>query len=81
MIVEVIPCLSDNYSYLIHEKESNTVSIIDPSEFYACEEIIKNFGETSLKDMGKVMGELKKNHADTVDFSKAGQIIKNLLNS
>ena len=25
--------------------------------------------------------KLKKNHADTVDFSKAGQIIKNLLNS
>ena len=46
-----------------------------------CEEIIKNSGASSLKDMGKVMGELKKNHADTIDFSKAGQIIKNLLNS
>ena len=46
-----------------------------------CEEIIKNFSATSLKDMGKVMGELKKKHSDTIDFSKAGQIIKNLLNS
>ena len=46
-----------------------------------CEEIINNFGASSIKDMGKVMGELKKNHADTIDFSKAGQIIKNLLNS
>ena len=46
-----------------------------------CEEIIKNSGASSLKDMGKVMGELKKNYADTIDFSKAGQIIKNLLNS
>ena len=45
------------------------------------EEIIKNSGASSIKDMGKVMGELKKNHADTIDFSKAGQIIKNLLNS
>ena len=45
-----------------------------------CEEIIKSSGASSIKDMGKVMGELKKNHADTVDFSKAGQIIKNLLN-
>ena len=45
-----------------------------------CKEIIKNSGASSLKDMGKVMGELKKNHADTIDFSKAGQIIKNLLN-
>ena len=46
-----------------------------------CEEIIKNSGASSLKDMGKVMGELKKSHADTIDFSKAGQIIKDLLNS
>ena len=46
-----------------------------------CEEIIKNSGASSIKDMGKVMGELKKKHSDTIDFSKAGQIIKNLLNS
>ncbi len=46
-----------------------------------CEEIIKSSGASSVKDMGKVMGELKKKHADTIDFSKAGQIIKNLLNS
>ena len=45
-----------------------------------CKEIMKNSGASSLKDMGKVMGELKKNHADTIDFSNAGQIIKNLLN-
>ena len=30
--------------------------------------------------MGKVMGELKKNYADSIDFSKAGAIIKELLN-
>ena len=46
-----------------------------------CKEIIKNSEASSIKDMGKVMGELKKNYADTIDFSKAGQIIKNLLNS
>ncbi len=45
-----------------------------------CEEIIKSSGASSIKDMGKVMGELKKNHADTINFSKAGMIIKNLLN-
>tara|TARA_B100000575_G_scaffold249830_1_gene216446 strand:- start:4272 stop:5030 length:759 start_codon:yes stop_codon:yes gene_type:complete len=43
MIVEIIPCLSDNYSYLIYEKETNTVSIIDPSEFEACDKIIKKY--------------------------------------
>ena len=40
MIIEIIPCLSDNYSYLIHEKKSNIVSIVDPSEFKACDEVI-----------------------------------------
>ena len=30
--------------------------------------------------MGKVMGELKKQHADEIDFSKAGVLIKQLLN-
>ena len=45
-----------------------------------CEEVIKSTGATSIKDMGKVMGELKKNNADTIDFSKAGAIIKELLN-
>ena len=28
--------------------------------------------------MGKVMGELKQNHSDSVDFSKAGKIIKEI---
>ena len=45
-----------------------------------CEEVIKSTGANSIKDMGKVMGELKKNNADAIDFSKAGAIIKELLN-
>ncbi len=43
MKVEIIPCLNDNYSYLIFERETNTVSIIDPSEFSACDKIIKKY--------------------------------------
>ena len=43
MIIEIIPCLSDNYSYLIHEKKFNTVSIVDPSEFKTCDEAIKKY--------------------------------------
>ena len=45
-----------------------------------CEDIISKIGANSLKDMGKVMGELKKTHADEIDFSKAGSLIKELLN-
>ena len=45
-----------------------------------CENAISKIGANSLKDMGKVMGELKKTHADEIDFSKAGSLIKELLN-
>ena len=45
-----------------------------------CEEIISKLGAASIKDMGKVMGELKKQHADEIDFSKAGALLKQLLN-
>ena len=45
-----------------------------------CEEIISKIGANSIKDMGKVMGELKKQHADEIDFAIAGSIIKELLN-
>ena len=45
MKVEIIKCLSDNYSYLIYEKETNTVSIIDPSEFKTCDKIIKKYNK------------------------------------
>ena len=45
-----------------------------------CKEIIEKTGANSVKDMGKVMGQLKQNHADTIDFSKAGALIKELLN-
>ncbi len=45
-----------------------------------CADVISKIGANSLKDMGKVMGELKKTHADEIDFSKAGPMIKELLN-
>ena len=45
-----------------------------------CSEIISKLGASSMKDMGKVMGELKKQHSDEIDFAKAGPMIKDLLN-
>ena len=44
-------------------------------------ETIAKTGAEGMKDMGKVMGELKKLHADEIDFAKAGPLIKELLNS
>ncbi len=45
-----------------------------------CEDLISKLGASSIKDMGKVMGELKKKYSDEVDFAKAGVILKELLN-
>jgi uncharacterized protein YqeY len=41
-----------------------------------CLEKIKQVGATSTKDMGKVIGALKKEYSDVMDFSKVSQIIK-----
>ena len=40
MDIEIIPCLNDNYSYLIKDNHTDTVAIIDPSEFSQCDEKI-----------------------------------------
>ena len=45
-----------------------------------CEEIASKLGASSLKDMGKVMWELKKQYSDNLDFAKAGTLLKELLN-
>jgi len=41
-----------------------------------CLETMKKVGASSIKDMGKVMGTLKKEYSDVLDFSKVSQIIK-----
>jgi len=44
-----------------------------------CEDVIKKVGASSIKDMGKIMSDLKKTHGDVLDFSKVGSIIKIVL--
>ena len=41
MDLDIIPCLNDNYSYLLHDKKLNIVSIIDPSDFDTCNNVIE----------------------------------------
>ena len=71
----------------IEQNEFNILSSFLPKQLNdedtkkICEEIISKLGANSIKDMGKVMGELKKNHADEIDFSKAGALLKELLNN
>ena len=45
-----------------------------------CQEVVGKLNAQNIKDMGKVMGELKKNYSDSLDFSKAGSILKEILN-
>ena len=44
-----------------------------------CKETIKSVGASSMKDMGKIMGSLKKEYSDSIDFSKVNIIVKELL--
>ena len=70
----------------VEEKEVEVITqylpqqLSDEDTMKLCSEIINSTGASSIKDMGKVMGELKKKNADSIDFSKAGTMIKELLN-
>ncbi len=39
--ISIIKCLSDNYSYLLQDENTNTVGVVDPSEFIAVDKEIK----------------------------------------
>ncbi len=45
-----------------------------------CQKIVNDTNSQNIKDMGKVMGILKKDYSDSIDFSKAGVILKEILN-
>ena len=72
----------------LFEAEEEEIKIIDtflPKQLSEeetekiCKEIIKSVGASSIKDMGKIMGSLKKKYADSINFSKANTIVKGLL--
>ena len=44
-----------------------------------CKKVIENLDAKSIKDMGKVMGVLKKDYGDVLDFSKVSNLIKEFL--
>ena len=70
----------------VEQKEFDLISSFLPQQLSEdetkkiCADIISKLGAESIKDMGKVMGELKKYHPDNIDLGKAGAILKKLLN-
>ena len=70
----------------VEEKESEILSVYLPKQLgeeetkKICNDTVSKLGASSIKDMGKVMGELKKQYADSLDFAKAGSVLKELLN-
>ena len=70
----------------IEQKEYEILSSFLPKQLSEeetkniCNEFVKKLNATSIKDMGKVMGVLKKEYSDNLDFSKAGSYLKETLN-
>ncbi len=70
------------------KKEQEEISIINeflPKQMSeeeiktVCQKVIKQVGASSIKDMGKIMGILKKDYGDVLDFSKVSKLIKEIL--
>ena len=70
----------------VEKKEHEIISSFLPKQLSEeetkniCNETIKKLNASSIKDMGKVMGVLKKDYSDTLDFSRAGSYLKEVLN-
>ena len=70
----------------VEQKESEILSGYLPKQLSEeetkkiCTQTVSKIGASSIKDMGKVMGELKKQYEDSLDFAKAGSLLKELLN-
>jgi uncharacterized protein YqeY len=70
------------------EKENKEINIIqeflpkqldDNDTKKVCESAIEEVGAISIKDMGKAMAILKSKYSGSMDFSKAGAFLKELL--
>ena len=70
---------------VVEQKEHEIISAFLPKQLSEeetkniCNEIIKKLNASSIKDMGEVMGVLKKDYSDNLDFSKAGSYLKETL--
>ena len=84
--IEVYKINNRNDLLQVEQKEVEILSNYLPKQYSEeetkrlCIDLVNKLGANSIKDMGKIMGELKKNHSDTMDFSLAGKTLKEILN-
>jgi len=70
----------------VEQKEFDLLSTFLPQQLSEeetkkiCIDTTSKLGAETIKDMGKVISELKKQYPDNLDFAKAGPILKELLN-
>jgi hypothetical protein len=70
----------------VEQKEHEIISSLLPKQLSEeetksiCNEMIKKLNAGTIKEMGKIMGALKKEYSDNLDFSKAGSYLKEILN-
>ena len=83
--IEIYKKNSRNDLLEIEEKEVEVISEFLPKQLSEeeivsiCKKTITSLGANSIKDMGKVMGALKKDYSEVLDFAKAGNILKEIL--
>ena len=84
--IEVYKINNRNDLLQVEQKEVEILSNYLPKQYSEeetkrlCIDLVNKLGANSIKDMGKIMGELKKNHSDNIDFSIAGKTLKEILN-
>jgi len=49
--INIVPCLQDNYCFIIHDAETNMVAVVDPSEFKP----VNNFIEKKFRKIDYIL--------------------------
>lgn len=85
---ESLKIYNDNGRPELAAKEQGEITVIerflpkqmdDAATLAAIKTLVAELGATSIKDMGKVMAEVKTRYAGQIDSSKASQMIKDAL--
>ena len=74
MKIQIIPCLQDNYSYLIIDEENNIACVVDPSEADRIIEYLEN--KKDIEILGNKVNDWWTQHKE--NLKETFLIIKNV---